>query len=118
MECYSIEEIENICSRCLTKDNEDIKRFVEIFKYYQKNNDTKKLEALANIFNQCFKTEREWYYDKSTDESKFIGYNVYITHFQEIISSLLKKQYQKITKLKFIEENKNKELQDSINMLE
>ena len=117
MQNYTVKEIGNICLRCL-RANEDVKHFAEVFKYYQKENNTKKLEALANIFNQCFRVEREWDYNDSTDETKLRGYNVYVAVFPEMISATLEKQYQKITKLIFEENNSNSELQNSINELE
>ena len=116
MQNYTIKEIGNICLRCLVAD-EDVKRFAKVFEYYQKKNDTKKLEALANIFNQCFRVEREWDYNDSTDEVKLRGYNVYVVVFPEMISSTLKKQLEKVTKLIFEEENENNKLKDRINEL-
>lgn len=118
MQNYSVKEVSNICLRCLTKNDSNIKRFIEIFKYYECHNNIKKLEALTNIFNQCFIVEPRWEYDYSVDESKFVGYDVATSDFSEMVCIILDNQYKKIIKLKFIEENKNKELQDSINVLE
>ena len=110
MQNYTINEIGNICKRCLTKENKNISNFIIVFEFYQKQNDTK--------FNECFKVERQWDFIYSTDETKFMGYSISQTIFPEMISVVLEKQYQKISKLIFEEENKNAELQDSINELE
>ncbi len=118
MQNYTVKEIGNICLRCLTKDKKDIKNFIVVFQYYQKKNDTKKLEALAKIFNECFKVERQWDFIYSTDETKFMGYSISQTIFPEMISVVLEKQYQKVTKLIFEENNSNSILQESINELE
>lgn len=118
MQDYSVKDVSNICLRCLTKNDINIKHFIEIFKYYECHNDIKKLEALTKIFNQCFIVNSRWEYDYSVDESKFVGYDVVTSDFSEMVCITLNKQHKKITKLKFEEENKNKELQDSFNILE
>lgn len=118
MENYSIKEIKNICLRCLTKDDSSIKNFVDVFNYYYNKNNSKKLDALAKIFNQCFKVERQWSYDYSTDDTKLVGYQIYCTYNSEIISIMLKNQTEKIAKQIFEESNANVELKESINELE
>ena len=118
MQNYSGKEVSNICLRCLTKNDADIKHFIEVFKYYESCQDTKKLDALTNIFNQCFSVEPKWIYDDSVDESKFIGYKVDTANFSEMISTILENQYRKIIKLKFEEQNQNKDLQASIDELQ
>ena len=118
MENYSIKEIKNICSRCLTKDNIDMKNFVDVFNFYLNKNNSKKLDALSKIFNQCFYVERQWFYDDSVDESKLVGYRVYLSLNKERISIMLKNQSEKIAKQIFEESNANVELKESINELE
>ena len=74
----------------------------------------KKLEALTNIFNQCFIVEPRWEYDYSVDESKFVGYDVATSDFSEMVCIILDNQYKKIIASV---EGKRKEIMNLVNLM-
>ena len=122
MNNFSVEEVEHICLRSTHSTNstnsEEVKKFLTVFKYYKEHNNKKKLQALTKIFNQCFWVEKLWSYDELEDKSWIYGYDIRAIDYSELISNVIEKQYQKVIKLIFEEENTDLELQESINELE
>lgn len=119
MNNFSVEEVEYVCLRgTYSANKEEIKKFVTVFKYYKEHNNQKKLQALTKIFNQCFRVDKLWTHDELTDKSWVYGYELRTIDYPELISNVIEKQYQKVTKLMFEEENTDLELLKSINELE